>query len=79
MVMIKNGKPVVPSASDKKNKDIYAPKPNFNVTNKPKEMKTKTEKMSIDTGFGNQYRTNEEALGKPSNSSKSDEISRNGK
>lgn len=77
--MMKNGKPVVPAAGNKQSQDIYAPKPNFNVTNKPKEMKTKTEKMTFDTGFGNQYRTNEDALGKPSNSSKSDEISRNGK
>lgn len=75
---MKDGKPDVPSANDKANRDIYSPKPNFNVTNRPKEMKTKIEKINLDEGFGNQYRDTD-SLGKPTNSSKSDEAYRNGK
>lgn len=78
MVMTKNGKPVVPAEGNKNSSDIYAPKPNFNGGKAKGGMEVKRIPIKIDEGFGNQYRTSD-SLGKKSNSSKSDEISRNGK
>lgn len=78
MVMIKNGKPVVPAAGNKQSQDIYAPKTNFEGGKNPKEMKTITKKMPIEDGFSHQYRNTTKGADDPGYCD-SDEISRNGK
>lgn len=66
MVMIKNGKPVVPGANDKRNRDIQQELPkNYKGMKLPKEMKTQSEKISFKDGESNQYRNTGAKLGKP--------------
>lgn len=78
MVMIKNGKPVVPAEGNKQSKDIYVNKPDFYAGKKPKEMETKSVKIVHDENFSHQYRSTNDSVSKPSKNG-FDEISRNGK
>lgn len=78
MVQMKNGKPVVPAAGNKESQDIHMKKPSFEGGKKPKGMDVIRVPITIEEGFGNQYRTNRDSVMRPDNDC-SDEISRNGK
>lgn len=77
--MIKNGKPVVPGPNDKKNRDIQQELPKgYSGMKLPKEMKTKTEKITFKDGESNQYRNTNKGVNEGTDCSY-DETSMNGK
>jgi hypothetical protein len=79
MVMMKNGKPIVPGPNDKRNRDIQQELPKGYAKEKlPKEMKTQSEKIKFKDGESNQYRNTTEGVERGTDCSY-DENSMNGK
>lgn len=78
MVQIKGGKPVVPADNNAANQDIKCKYPSFNGKTPKPSVDTIRMPIKIEEGFGNQYRTDRNAVSEGDKDCY-DEIAKNGK